>query len=93
MVASVMFDVVYGMKISGLHDEAVQVAEEAADILVKYKIPGTYWVDQAPFLRHVPAWVPGAKAKQLAARARPVVERTRNQGFDFVKYNQVLGYW
>ena len=89
MLASTIFDVVYGIQITGLDDARVQTVEAAMAIANEYRVPGATWVDVAPFLRIIPAWVPGARFKKLAARCRPLAERTRNQGFDFAKSDMV----
>lgn len=89
MLSSILFRVVYGMQVTGEDDQLVQAVEEAMAIAEEYKVPGAVWVDFAPVLRHIPDWVPGAKFKQIAARARPLTERMRNQGFDYVKSGKV----
>lgn len=83
MLARIIADVVYGMPIKGIDDDYIRVQEIAATGANEAKLPGAYWVEYAPFLKHVPAWIPGAKAKQLGVHYRPVAELSRNMGFDY----------
>lgn len=89
MLASIIFGIVFGMPITSLDDKHVQAAETIMAMSNEWKIPGTFWVDYAPFLRYIPAWVPGAKFRQFAAVARVSAERTKNQGFEYVRSGQV----
>ena len=47
---------------------------EAGDAFV----PGRYWVEFFPFLRFVPAWVPGAGFQKDFAKWRHAAEWVRN---------------
>lgn len=73
------------MPISSPEDEYIKVSEAAVAVLNECKLPGAYWVDFLPILKHVPAWVPGAKAKQLGVKYAPLIRRARDMGFDHVQ--------
>ena len=77
------------MPIKSMDDDYIRVAEAAVTLVNESKIPGAYWVDFIPILRYVPAWVPGAKAKQLAPYSRSILEKVRHMGFDFTKSRKV----
>ncbi|EMD33676.1 hypothetical protein CERSUDRAFT_141968 [Gelatoporia subvermispora B] len=62
--------VVYGIEIEEKDDKHIAVAEEAMYALAQGLIPGSFWVDFLPFLKYVPAWVPGAGFQRKAAEWR-----------------------
>lgn len=82
-------NVVYGMEIKEMDDEFVQLATMAMGYLSESRRSGAVWVEFVPFLRHIPAWVPGAYAAKLGARTRPVVQRMRNMPYDLVQHGEV----
>lgn len=88
-IASVTLDVAYGIQIKSMDDEYIRLILDGVEIFNMSKVPGAFWVDLAPFLRHIPAWVPGAAAKKFSERYGPDVQRMRNQPFDMVKNGQV----
>ncbi|KAH9886459.1 O-methylsterigmatocystin oxidoreductase [Cubamyces lactineus] len=62
-----IMDVVYGITVSDDNDPYVKMAERETAIFSELAIPGRYLVELLPFLRHIPAWFPGAKFKRDAA--------------------------
>ena len=89
MLASIVVDVVYGMRITGMDAEYVRTAEAALRAASASRTPGTLWVEYAPFLRHLPRWMPGTTGINIAKQSRPVIQRARDYGFDFVKADKV----
>lgn len=72
-----------------MDDDYIRTQETALHILNEGKLPGAYWVDFLPILKYVPAWVPGAKAKQMGVRYRSLVQRARSMGFEFTQSSEV----
>jgi len=62
-----ILSVAYGITIKDSDDPYISTAEIALNGLSDAGIPGTYWVDYLPFLKHVPSWMPGASFKRKAA--------------------------
>jgi len=62
-----ILSVAYGITIKDSDDPYISTAETALNGLADAGIPGTYWVDYLPFLKHVPSWLPGAGFKRKAA--------------------------
>jgi hypothetical protein len=60
----------YGMDIKDARDPYLVAAEGAMAGFLEAGIPGRFWVDLFPLLKHVPAWMPGAEFKRKAARWR-----------------------
>ncbi|OCH89273.1 cytochrome P450 [Obba rivulosa] len=65
--ASVM-STVYGIEIEENDDPYITCAERAVEGAAEGFTPGAFWVDFLPFLKYVPAWVPGAEFQRKAAR-------------------------
>lgn len=82
LVASVVFKVVYGHDIlpdSRSHegkDELFQTAVQAIQNFLDSILPGNWLVNDFPFLRFLPEWVPGCrKFNEFARETRGLVER------------------
>lgn len=85
MLAAVILDIVYGLRIERMDDEYIKLAVESMDVFSESRVTGRYWVDFIPFLRHIPPWVPGAAAVKFGAKWRPEVEEMVNKPFDSIK--------
>ncbi|TCD70018.1 hypothetical protein EIP91_005269 [Steccherinum ochraceum] len=85
MVIATIVRIVYGMKIKDLHDDYIRLAHKGVEGLVLAVVPGAYWVEYLPMLRHIPSWVPGTSGRKLAEAYRPIVEDMRNQPFENVQ--------
>lgn len=84
ITAATVVKIVYGMDIDDMDDEYVQLAEMTMQGLAKGHIPGAFWVEYFPFLRHIPSWVPGAHFKKLADKYRPFSEAMVQKPYDHV---------
>ncbi|EIN06167.1 cytochrome P450 [Punctularia strigosozonata HHB-11173 SS5] len=65
-----ILEVAYGIKVTGADDPWLRLAEEGNDSAIAAATPGRFLVDLLPFLKWVPAWVPGAGFKRLAMEWR-----------------------
>lgn len=70
--------VAYGIQTKEGDDPYIKTAEIGVHALAAAAIPGTFLVDTVPFLKHVPAWMPGAgfqvKAREWKRLARNMIE-------------------
>ncbi|RPD62683.1 CyP450 monooxygenase [Lentinus tigrinus ALCF2SS1-6] len=69
--------IVYGFDVAEKNDKCIAMMEkdlEAGDAF----LPGRYYVEFLPFLRHVPSWVPGAGFQKDFAEWRHAAEWVRN---------------
>lgn len=57
----------YGLPIRNKNDPYIEISEQALMGLAAGAAPGAFLVDSLPFLKHVPAWMPGAGFKRKAA--------------------------
>ena len=73
--------VVYGIEVKSKEDEYLSLAEQGNDIFQKAFVPGKYLVETFPFLKHVPAWLPGAGFRRDAVAWREVYHQTRFKPF------------
>ncbi|CAE7138903.1 unnamed protein product, partial [Rhizoctonia solani] len=64
MTGSTLLSAVYGYEVTSAHDPLVKVMEHALDHLSDAAIPGNFFVNTIPWLRHVPEWFPGTEWKQ-----------------------------
>ncbi|KAG7448607.1 cytochrome P450 [Guyanagaster necrorhizus] len=73
-----MMSILYGEQEGVLRDQYVSKADAAIDGLVEAGNVGKFYVDFLPFLRYVPAWVPGAgfqkQARLWRRQAREMIE-------------------
>ncbi|KAI0347291.1 cytochrome P450 [Trametopsis cervina] len=83
---AIILKLAYGYSISSSSpDPLVSAVNAAVETLTTSTTPGAWLVDVLPFLRHVPAWVPGARFKRTAAEMREVIERMADEPYEFVK--------
>ncbi|KAJ7771576.1 cytochrome P450 [Mycena metata] len=79
MAAKFVMSVAYGLEIQRSNDPYVELADKAVEGLVTAVVPGRFLVDSMPFLKYVPAWVPGAgfqrKAEEWRRLARGMLEK------------------
>lgn len=78
-------EVSYGIKIKGLDDPYVKDAESVLEGLADGGTPGRYLVDVFPFMKHIPAWFPGAGWKRKANAWQDVNRYVARKPFELVK--------
>lgn len=77
------------MDVTDIHDDYVRLAQEAVLGLSISMMPGTFWVDYFPFLKHLPSWLPGFSLKKTTNHYRPIIEEMRNRPFDKIQREMV----
>lgn len=82
MAGQNIMSVTYGLDIASEDDPLLKAAEETVDSMLIATTPGTFFVDQIPILRYVPAWMPGAGFKRKAQEWRALAMRTVHQPFN-----------
>ncbi|KAL5521414.1 hypothetical protein ACEPAG_9340 [Sanghuangporus baumii] len=92
-VASIIIEVVYGHSISGnpVNDTCIVKNERAARISALCGNAGATVIDIFPFLRFVPAWVPGMGLKRKALEARDAVRTAFSLPFEEAKSKKASG--
>jgi len=80
-----ILNVVYGITIKESDDPYISTADIALNGFAEAGIPGRFWVDYFPILKHVPSWVPGAGFQKQAEYWRKIIEDMREKPFLYVK--------
>jgi len=88
-LGATIMSVAYGINIKESDDPYIATAEIALEGLAEAGIPGNFWVDIFPILKHVPAWFPAAGFKRKAAYWREVNKDIRKKPFMHVKSEMV----
>ncbi|EMD38834.1 hypothetical protein CERSUDRAFT_63783 [Gelatoporia subvermispora B] len=70
LIGSSVLLVVYGIRTADKNDPYVEVSERAMEGVIDGFTPGHFWVDFLPFLKYVPAWMPGAEFRRKSAKWR-----------------------
>lgn len=73
-----------------MDDEYVQLASTVVSSISLSSLPGKFWVEYFPILRHLPSWIPGTYFKKYAEGNRPASLKLLNQPFDEMKEKLVL---
>ncbi|KAJ3555333.1 hypothetical protein NM688_g2635 [Phlebia brevispora] len=81
LVSAVIMDVTYGIRIKGMDDSFVTEIQDAIISFNEMKVPGAFWVNVFPFLKHLPRWVPGVTFHRYGEMHRPRVAAVREHPF------------
>ncbi|KAH9937813.1 CyP450 monooxygenase [Epithele typhae] len=75
LFGSMIMRISYGFELDAHTARYLRLAEAGVRIFSAALVPGKYLVESLPFLRHLPAWAPGARFKRLARAWRTDVRR------------------
>ncbi|KAK0235434.1 cytochrome P450 [Armillaria nabsnona] len=67
---AIVLDVAYGWPVTSDDDYFVSLMEEAFSLHRQVARPGRWLVEEIPFLRFIPSWMPGAHFKRFALLVR-----------------------
>ena len=87
--AAIILDITYGMQIQDLDHEYFTISEKAVKAMDTYRFPGTFWIEFFPWLKSLPAWVPGSTAQRFAGHYSPTIRALRDKPFGEVVGNMV----
>lgn len=82
---TVILGTAYGIDVTWEDDPWVAMGERSNVALSESSRPGVYLVDSIPWLKHIPAWVPGAGFQRDALIFKRDVSRMAEELFDTVK--------
>ncbi|KAL5522856.1 hypothetical protein ACEPAG_8874 [Sanghuangporus baumii] len=92
MAGAIILKISHGYAINHRErDPLVDLAEEVLEIFSRTAVAGTWIVDMLPFLRYVPAWVPGMAFKRTATKWRKSITDLTEVPYAFVKRQMELG--
>ncbi|OJI85071.1 hypothetical protein ASPTUDRAFT_54746 [Aspergillus tubingensis CBS 134.48] len=85
--AAIILKVAYGYSVVPHGDDPlVDLIARAMGNLGAALVPGVWLVDFIPFLRHIPAWFPGATFKRVAENFRESARAWNCQPYEFVRH-------
>lgn len=87
--ATAVMDIIYGIKVDNMDNEYVALMERGLLSFSESKLPGAFWVENFPFLRYLPAWMPGASAQRFGAKYKSIVMSVRERPFAVAKQDIV----
>lgn len=85
MFAAIILKITYDIDVTDANDEYLRLAEEVVEKTTEAQLPGRFWIEFVPFLKHLPSWVPGAEFKKFVNDMNPKIEQMLNQPWDGVK--------
>ncbi|EGN98308.1 hypothetical protein SERLA73DRAFT_74531 [Serpula lacrymans var. lacrymans S7.3] len=92
LAASVVMEVTYGYDSAPRHDALVEAVERSTNILAKALSPeGAAILGALPFLRHIPAWFPGASFKRLTLECQQLTVGVVEIPFQYTKQSMAAG--
>ncbi|KAJ7189270.1 cytochrome P450 [Mycena filopes] len=91
MAGELIVSATYGFHPQPVDDPYISLSERGIEAGTDAVIPGRFFVDTFPLLKHVPDWFPGAGLKRQAKEWRAVVEEFREVPFAEVKRQVASG--
>jgi len=88
---AVILKVAYGYQVENDDDALVRVLDDGFKHLARLSVPGKYWVEFMPFLRHVPDWFPGAGFKREAKKSGAELAQIELLPFNWAKKQIMSG--
>ncbi|KAI0264159.1 cytochrome P450 [Gloeopeniophorella convolvens] len=91
MQGELILAMTYGYKVKGRADERLVLAKLLNDIGATRLLPGGLLVNELPFLRHIPEWLPWISYKPLAREGRELWQEAAKSPIRFVRESTVKG--
>jgi cytochrome P450 len=83
--SAIILRITYGYEVKGETDEFVKLVQDAMLEFATATAIGAFMVDLVPFLRYVPAWVPGAGFQSIAKRWARDLMRMIDEPYEWTK--------
>ncbi|KAI0302455.1 cytochrome P450 [Multifurca ochricompacta] len=81
----------YGYEAQGSDDRVIDAAKKMSDIASTTSLPGACLVNEFPFLRHIPEWLPWFSYKPLARIGHDLGQEVMNDPIQFVRESILNG--
>lgn len=79
----------YGYEVESLNDPWVELADKSLLMGAGLLTPAGSLINVFPFLRHIPAWFPGASSRRTADEVKRLTEWLIESPLDWVKKQMV----
>ncbi|KZP18991.1 cytochrome P450 [Athelia psychrophila] len=90
-IGAAILDVAYGIKPLPEHDPIIDMVEGVMSVILPALAPGKFLVEILPWLKYVPAWVPGASFQDVARESNAKLKTMISTPFQQVKRAMVDG--
>ncbi|EJD05112.1 cytochrome P450 [Fomitiporia mediterranea MF3/22] len=91
LIAGINLSVTYGHEVQSDNDAYIELVENAVHLSTSLGSLGTSVIDIFPFLRYLPASLPGMRLKRLTEKTRKVVELVMTVPLEDVKSKRIAG--
>ncbi|KAI0274083.1 cytochrome P450 [Russula aff. rugulosa BPL654] len=88
---SLILAMVYGYEVKGINDRNVIAAKNMMQLSSKMAFPGAILVNDLPFLRHIPEWLPWLSYKPLARYGYNIGQEVLHGPMQFVRESILNG--
>jgi cytochrome P450 len=88
---AIILRISYGYELQGDHDPFVELADKATVQFSLSTAPGAFLVDFIPFLKYIPAWVPGAGFQRIAKEWSDTLNDMVDMPYNFTKQQMGAG--
>jgi cytochrome P450 len=88
---AIILRISHGYELQGDNDPFVDLADKATEQFSLSTAPGAFLVDFMPFLKYVPAWVPGAGFQRIAKAWSDTLNEMVDMPYNFVKQQIAAG--
>lgn len=88
---AIILKIAYGYELQGNKDALVDLVDRAVLTFSLSATPGAWLVDLLPFLKYVPAWMPGAGFKRTAKEWGAILEEMVDVPYNFTKQQMAAG--
>ncbi|KZO94970.1 cytochrome P450 [Calocera viscosa TUFC12733] len=89
--ASSIMKIAYGYELERDDDPWLHTANQVMEEFSEGCSPGRWMVDGLPFLKHVPAWIPGAGFQNTALICKDRIDHMFSDPFNLVKERMAVG--
>jgi hypothetical protein len=88
---AIILNIAYGYELQGDDDPLVDLVDRAIVQFSLSTTPGAWLVDVLPFLKYIPAWVPGAGFKRTAKEWKNTIDDMAETPYNLTKEKVVAG--
>jgi hypothetical protein len=88
---AIILRIAYGYELQGDDDPLVKLVDRAILQFSLATTPGAWLVDVLPFLKHIPAWVPGAGFKRTAKEWNDALDDMVETPYNLTKRQMAAG--
>jgi hypothetical protein len=88
---AIILQIAYGYELQGDDDAFVDLVDRAVLTFSLSATPGAWLVDLLPFLKHVPAWMPGAGFRRTAKEWNDILREMVDMPYNFTKQQMAAG--